>query len=154
MTKNFERFGYIAKVVSVENGSALLTIKNPIGKIVKQTEYKNLTGALQGWYHWCAKRNMQLKPREQDAVVIDINIPEPEEPALIINEPVHTIKESAPIICDKIANTMSLTAIIDFNFINSMNLSLTDWITSINERIKSGEYNHSEIVRIRLVPNN
>ena len=145
MQKNFERFGYIAKVVGIEGGNAILTIKNPAGKVVKRTEYKNVTSAISGWYRWCGHRNMYVRPHEQDTVVIDINIPDPEEPIQIIEEPAPT--------ADKIANTLPLTAIIDFNFTNVMNLSLTEWIQDINNRIKSGEYHPSEIVRIRLVPN-
>lgn len=149
MNKIFERFGYTATIVGNQ-----LTIKNPAGTIIKQHQHKTYDCARNAWYGWCARHSMQVRPRTQDAVVIDINIPEPEEPAPIINEPIRIIKESAPIISSKIANTMSLTAIIDFNFINDLNLSLSEWIASINERIKTGEYNPSEIVRIRLVSNN
>ena len=145
MTKNFERFGYTAKVVGIEGGNALLTLKNPAGKIVKQTEYKSFAGAIQGWYDWCGRHNLKVKPRIKDAVVIDINIPDPVEPIPIIEEPASTVS--------KISNALPLTAIIDFNFTNVLNLPLTEWIADINNRIKSGEYHPSEIVRIRLVPN-
>lgn len=145
MKKTFERFGYTATIIGEEGMNALLTIKNPTGKIVKQTEYKSFEGAGGGWYQWCRRRNMLVQPRIEDAVVIDINIPEPEEPAPVIEEP-------TPITA-QIANNLPLTAIIDFNFTNSLNLPLTEWIADINNRLKSGKYNPSEIVRIRLVPN-
>lgn len=153
MKKYYERFGYTATIVGEKGGSAFLTVKNPAGAVIKHSEHKTYRTAMQAWYDYCSRHNLKM-PNTQDAVVIDINIPEPEEPAPIIKEPIRIIKESAPIISSKIANTMSLTAIIDFNFVNDLNLSLPEWIARINECIKSGEYNPSEIARIRLVPNN
>ena len=141
MEKNFERFGYTATIID-----NLLIIKNPLGKIVKQNKYSDFTRATRAWYSYCKYHDLIIRPRTQDTVVIDINIPDPEEPAQSIENPAETIKP-------KIANNLPLTAIIDFNFINELNLSLPEWINSINERIKHGEYYPSEIVRIRLVPN-
>lgn len=145
MKKNFERFGYTATIVGDEGMSALLTIKNPTGRIIRQTEHKALINAVNAWHGWCSRHNLLVRPRTNDAVVIDINMPEPEEPAPVIEEP-------TPIIA-QIANNLPLTAIIDFNFTNSLNLPLTEWIADINNRLKSGKYHPSEIVRIRLVPN-
>lgn len=147
MTKHFERFGYTAVIEGNKAGCALLTVKNPVGIIVKQTEYKNWTSALGGWYGWCNRRGMKIRPHDQDTIVIDVNIPDSEESVQSIEKPIPTNKQ-------KIANNLPITAIIDFNFVNELNLSLSDWINAINERIKSGEYRPSEIVRIRLVPNN
>lgn len=142
MKKNFERFGYVGTVVD-----NLLTIKNPLGIVVKQSEYTNFTCAVRAWYNYCKYHDLKIRPRTQDTVVIDINIPDPEEPIQSIEKPIPTIQQ-------KIANNLPLTAIIDFNFVNEFNLSLPEWINTINDRIKLGEYRPSEIVRIRLVPNN
>lgn len=139
MNKGFERFGYTATI-----NNNLLTIKNPLGIVVKQTQYANFNSARGAWYGWLARRNLRIRPCEQDAVVIDIKVPNSEEPVPAIEE--HST-------CNKIANSLPLTAIIDFNFTNALNLPLTEWIANINDRIKSGEYSPSEIVRIRLVPN-
>lgn len=141
MEKTFERFGYTATIID-----NLLIIKNPLGVVVKQNKYSDSTCAIRAWYSYCKYHNLQIRPRAQDTVVIDNNLPDPEEP-------VQSIEELTPTIKPKIANNLPLTAIIDFNFINELNLSLPEWINSINERIKTGEYRPSEITRIRLVPN-
>lgn len=141
MKKNFERFGYTGTVID-----NLLIVKNPLGIVVKQTEYTNFTCAVRAWYNFCRYHDLRIRTRTSDAVVIDINIPDPEEPSKIVKDPIQT---TTP----KIARNLPITAIIDFDFVNELNLSLPDWINAISERIKSGEYRPSEIVRIRLVPN-
>lgn len=140
MNKTFERFGYTATLVD-----NYLTIKNPLGLIVKHTQYKNSSSAIQGWYDWCGRHNLKIRPRSQDTVVIDIKVPDVEEPTPIIAEPQKPI--------NKVANTLPITAIIDFNFSNNQNLPLTEWIKDINERIQAADFIPSEIVRVRLVPN-
>ena len=140
MNKKFERFGYTATLVD-----NLLTIKNPLGMIVKHTQYKNSASAIQGWYDWCGRHNLKIRPRNQDTVVIDIKVPDIEEPAPIINEPPKPI--------NKVSNSLPITAIIDFNFSNNQNLPLTEWIKDITERIQTAGFSPSEIERVRLVPN-
>lgn len=140
MRKTFERFGYTAIITD-----SLLTIRNPLGMIVKQTEYKNFDAARSAWYGWCVRRNLRVRPCDQETVVIDIKVPDIEEPAPIITEPQKPTS--------KVSNILPITAIIDFNFSNNRNLPLTEWIKDITERIQSGELTSSEIVRVRLVPN-
>ncbi len=145
MKKTFERFGYTATIVGDEGMNALLTIKNPVGMVIKQAEYRDFEHAARGWYSFCRYHGLLLQTRAKDVVVVDINVPDTDEPT-------PTIEEPTPIIA-QIANNLPLTAIIDFNFTNSLNLPLTEWIADINNRLKSGKYHPSEIVRIRLVPN-
>lgn len=140
MNKTFERFGYTATLVD-----NTLIIRNPVGMVVKKTDYKNASSALNGWYQWCTRHNLRIRPREEETVVIDMKIPDVEEPAPVTKE----VSE----IINKVSNTLPITAIIDFNFSNNRNLPLTEWIKDITERIQTGELKPSEIVRVRLVPN-
>lgn len=140
MSKTFERYGYTATLVG-----NLLTIRNPVGMVVKQTEYKNSSSALNGWYQWCTRHNLKVRPCGQEIVVSDTSEPDNEKSTPITTE--------APKFINKVSSSLPITAIIDFNFSNNRNLPLTEWIKDITERIQTGELTPSEIVRVRLVPN-
>lgn len=103
--------------------------------------YKNYSSAINSWYRFCAKNKLQIKPRTSPIATEEapkIETPAAEEPAQIVKV---------------IGDTMPITAIVDFNFTNELNLSLPEWIEDINDRIKRVEFLPSDIARIRLVPN-
>lgn len=135
-----ERYGYTAKIDGFHKPRLILTIRDPKGKKVKQASYKNYASAIQGWYNFCSKNKLLIQPRKShitDAAP-QIETPSAEQPAQIVKV---------------IGDTMPITAIVDFNFTNELNLSLSEWIEDINDRIKRVEFLPSDIARIRLVPN-
>lgn len=139
---SIERYGYTAKIDGFHKSRLVLTIRDPKGKKVKQASYKNYASAIQGWYHFCSANKLLIRPNKKPAIIPEeaqqIEIPAAEEPAQIVKV---------------IGDTMPITAIVDFNFTNELNLSLPEWIEDINDRIKRVEFLPSDIARIRLVPN-
>ena len=138
---SIERYGYTAKIDGFHKPRLILTIRDPKGKKVKQASYKNYASAIQGWYNFCSTNKLLIKPRKNPTVTEEapkIETPAAEEPAQIVKV---------------IGDTMPITAIVDFNFTNELNLSLPEWIEDINDRIKRVEFLPSDIARIRLVPN-
>ena len=133
MNKRFERYGYTALV-----NDNVLTIENPHGLVIKYTKYKNHEAAKSAWYGWCARRNMRVRSKIQDTVTVETK---------------ESTTVETPQIINKVANSLPITAIIDFNFSNNQNLPLADWIKDITERINAADFTLSEIVRVRLVPN-
>ena len=142
MKKNIERFGYTAKIDGFRKERLTLTIRNPYGMKVKEATYKNYASAMQAWYKFCSDNNLQIKPRKKPSTVHETSTQ------------IETITTSEPAQISKlIGDTLPITAIVDFNFTNDLNLSLSEWIEDINDRIKRVEFLPSDIERIRLVPN-
>lgn len=138
---SFDRFGYTAKIDGFRKAHLVMTIRDPQGKVAKMNYYKNYSSAIAAWYRFCAKNNLQIKPRKNPIATEEA--PKIETPAA--KEPAQIVKV--------IGDTMPITAIVDFNFTNELNLPLTEWIEDINDRIKRVEFLPSDIARIRLVPN-